>query len=100
MIARILIKRKFKRDQSNEIISLLNKIRSAAMLQPGYISGETLITHEPPHDIAVLATWQSMDDWLRWKENPERKQYEAMLEVFQVGPTEYEEYMVGSTFQP
>ena len=81
-------------------MALLNKMRSAAMKQPGYISGETLINYAPPHEIAVLASWQSMEDWISWKENPERKQFEAMLEVFQVGPTEYEEFMVGTTFQP
>lgn len=99
-MARILIKRKFRRDTSNEIVALLNKIRSAAMKQSGYISGETLINYEEPHDISVLCTWQNIENWLSWKENPERKQYEAMLEVFQIGPTDYEEFLVGSTFQP
>lgn len=100
MIAKILIKRKFKRDKNKEIVTLLNNIRSAAMKQRGYISGETLIGYAEPHDIAVLCTWQRIEDWLSWKENPERKKYEALLEVFQTGPTDYEEFMVGSTFHP
>ena len=99
MIARIIIKRKFMKDKAGDIVKLLNQMRTKAMQQNGYISGETLVNYAEPHDIAVLCTWQNIEDWLSWKNNPERKQYEAMLEVFQIGPTEYEEYMVGSTFQ-
>ena len=100
MLARILIKRKFRKDQPEKIVDLLNEIRSAAMRQPGYISGETLINYAEPHDISVLCTWQSINNWLKWKDSAERKQYEAMLEVFQIGPTEYEEYLVGTSYRP
>ena len=47
----------------------------------------------------MIATWQSMEEWLKWKENPERKNVEAMLEIFQFGPTAYEEYFLGTPFQ-
>ena len=42
MIAKIIIKRRFVKENTPQILSLLNKIRSIAMNQPGYISGETL----------------------------------------------------------
>lgn len=96
MIAKILIKRKFLKGKTNEIISILNNIRFIALEQPGYISGETLVDHKDPQNKAVLCTWQTMEDWLNWKEKPERKKFDAMLEVFQIGPTEYEEYIVGT----
>jgi heme-degrading monooxygenase HmoA len=99
MIAKILIKRKFLKGKANEIISISNNMRFIAMEQPGYISGETLINHKNPRNKAVLCTWQTMEDWLNWKEKPERKKFDAMLEVFQVGPTQYEEYLVGTTFE-
>jgi heme-degrading monooxygenase HmoA len=95
MIAKILIKRKFLKGKTDEIISILNNMRFCAMEQRGYISGETLTDRKDPHNKAVLCTWQTMEDWLNWKETPERKQFDAMLEVFQVGPTEYEEYLLG-----
>jgi heme-degrading monooxygenase HmoA len=47
--------------------------------------------------MAVISTWQSMEDWLRWKESPERKKYEEMLSIFQTRPTEYEEYILGTS---
>lgn len=99
MIAKILIKRKFLKDKTNEIVSILNNLRFIAMEQTGYISGETLINLKNPSNKAVLCTWKTMEDWLTWKEKPERKKLDAMLEVFQVGPTEYEEYLMGTTFE-
>ena len=99
MIAKILIKRKFLKGKSNQVRAIMNNMRTGAMAQPGYISGETLMDHENPDNKAVLCTWQSLEDWLNWKEKPERKQFDAMLEVFQVVPTEYEEYVVGASFE-
>ena len=73
-------------------------MRSIAMDQTGYISGETLMQKDFPENMAVIATWQRMDDWLVWKESEERKTYEAMLEIYQTRPTQYEEYLLGTSF--
>ncbi len=98
MIAKIIIKRRFVKENTPQIISLLNKIRSIAMDQTGYISGETLMQKDFPENMAVIATWQSMEDWLAWKNSEERKTYEAMLEIYQTRPTQYEEYVLGTSF--
>jgi heme-degrading monooxygenase HmoA len=95
MIAKIIIKRRFKEGKTRQILALLNELRSRAMLQPGYISGETLTKKGYPNNMTVIATWQSMEDWYRWRENEERAKFEAMLEVFQERPSEYEEYILG-----
>ena len=97
MIAKVIIKRRFLKGKDQEIISLLNRIRSAAMQQPGYISGETLTRADNPQQMTVIATWQSLGEWEAWKTNNERRQVEAMLEVFQDGPAQYEEYIVGTS---
>lgn len=96
MIAKILIKRTFQKDVERQILPILQKMRAAAMSQPGYISGETLTNYENPQRVTVIGTWQSMENWLSWKSSPERAKLESMLEVFQVGPTEFEEYVSGS----
>ena len=98
MIAKIIIKRRFVNENRPQILSLLNKIRSIAMEQPGYISGETLMQKDFPENMAVIATWQNMKDWLVWKDSDERKTYEAMLEIYQTRPTQYEEYHLGTSF--
>ncbi|MBC2711353.1 MAG: antibiotic biosynthesis monooxygenase [Desulfosarcina sp.] len=99
MIAKIIIKRRFVKENIPQIISLMKKIRAIAMNQPGYISGETLMQSEFPENMAVICTWQSMADWNGWKSSEERKTYEAMLEIYQTRPTEYEEYLLGTGFQ-
>ena len=72
MIAKILIKRTFQKDVERQILPILQKMRAAAMSQPGYISGETLTNYENPQRVTVIGTWQSMENWLSWKSSPER----------------------------
>ena len=98
MIAKIIIKRRFAKENTPQILSLLNKIRSIAMNQPGYISGETLMQNEFPENMAVICSWQNMANWHAWKNSDERKNYEAMLEIYQTRPTQYEEYYLGTSF--
>ena len=95
MIAKILIKRIFQKNSDRQILPILQKMRAAAMSQTGYISGETLTNYENPQRVTVISTWQNMESWIRWKASPERAKLESMLEVFQVGPTEFEEFVSG-----
>ena len=96
MIAKILIKRRFKEGKTRQILALLNELRARAMLQPGYISGETLSKSGFPNNMVIIGTWQSMDDWYRWRDSEERNKFEAMLEIYQERPTDYEEFLFGT----
>ena len=96
MIAKILIKRKFKPGNTPQIVALLNEIRALAMTQTGYMSGETLMKSEDPEMMVVISTWESLDMWRSWRDNKERNQFESMLEIYQEGPTEYDEYLLGT----
>ena len=69
MAVKVLIKRRFKEGKAREVFALLNNFRSAAMEQKGYITGETLIGHDDPQKLLVIGTWQSIDNWLSWKED-------------------------------
>lgn len=96
MIAKIIIKRHFQDGKTPQIIPLLNELRTRAMGQPGYISGETLTASGTPNYMVIIATWQTPEDWHRWRDSEERKQFEAMLESYQDGPTRYEELLLGT----
>jgi len=98
MVVKVLIKRKIKEGKAREVFSLLNKFRMDAMSQKGYISGETLINHDDPQEILVIAIWQGIENWLHWKENPERVANEARLEGWLEGPTSYHVYVLGTYF--
>jgi heme-degrading monooxygenase HmoA len=99
MIAKILIKRRFKPGNTPQIVSLLNEIRALAMTQKGYMSGETLIKSEDPNVMVVISTWKDLDSWRLWRTNKERAKFESMLEIYQEGPTEYDEYLLGTPLQ-
>jgi heme-degrading monooxygenase HmoA len=86
-----------KSGKVEEAYALLNKIRSHATHQPGYVSGETLSNHYDDRSITVISTWQSVDDWIRWEESDERASNEAELESLLEEPTKFEVYDVGRT---
>jgi heme-degrading monooxygenase HmoA len=96
MIAKILIKRRFKPGNTPQIVNLLNEIRALAMTQSGYMSGETLMKNEEPDVMVVISTWKDLDSWRNWRSNKERNKLESMLEIYQEGPTEYDEYLLGT----
>jgi len=93
MLVKVLMKRRLKSDSARDVFSLIRKIRARAMNQKGYISGETLIDHDDPQKTMVIGTWQSMDDWLKWREDPRRIDLETQLEHFLESPTEFETYV-------
>ena len=95
MLVKILIKRRFQKGKVKEINAILRDFRTGAMDRPGYVSGETLISYGDPQNVIVISTWQDMESWLAWKDNPKRKEFEAMLEIYQEGPTSYEAFMLG-----
>ncbi len=99
MLAKIFIKRRFKEGKTLEVLALLHDMRAAAMNQPGYVSGETLMQNDDPQKLVVIGTWQDMESWHQWKADRKRQEFEAMLELHQEGPTEYEEYVVGTKLQ-
>lgn len=91
---KVLIKRKFKAGKEKEIRALLNKMRSDAMNVEGYVSGETLVGHDDPNKMLVIGTWQNIESWQAWKESDIRKNNETMMELYQDGQTEYEEFVL------
>ncbi len=95
MAVKVIIKRRFREGKAKEVFALLKKFRSEAMDQEGYITGETLIGFDDPQKVLVIATWQSRDNWLKWKEDSGRKANEALLQQYLDGPTEYEVYVLG-----
>jgi len=95
MAVKIFIKRHVKRGKTQEAVELLKDVRSHALKQPGYISGETLINHYDPCNITVVSTWQTIDDWIRWEESDVRSAKENQLEGLLEGPTDFEIYDLG-----
>ncbi len=95
MTVKIFIKRHIQDDKIEKALSVLKQIRLAAIGQPGYISGETLVNHYDPRSVTVVSSWQTVEDWVSWQESDVRAQNEALLEKMLEQPAKYEIYDVG-----
>jgi heme-degrading monooxygenase HmoA len=73
MPVKVIIKRKWKIEQPEELLPLLTELRSRAQKQAGYISGETLRSLDDPGDFMVISEWETSDDWKRWSKSKERR---------------------------
>jgi heme-degrading monooxygenase HmoA len=89
MVVKVIIVRRIQQGKTREVLAFLNRNRSDAMNQKGYMSEETLINQDDPQGMLVISMWQGIENWLKWKENPERKASEARLERWWEGPTAY-----------
>jgi heme-degrading monooxygenase HmoA len=73
MPVKVIIKRKWKIEQPEELLPLLTELRSHAQKQAGYISGETLRSLDDPENFMVISEWETADDWKKWSQSKERK---------------------------
>jgi heme-degrading monooxygenase HmoA len=95
-MVKVMIKRHIKKGMLKNVYSLLKEQRAKAMNQRGHVRGETLSRYQNPHCLLVISMWLSMENWLAWKENKERRVNEEKLEQFLESPTEYDEYIFGT----
>ncbi len=95
-MVKVMMKRHVKKGMLKEVYSLLKEQRAKAMNQKGHVRGETLSRYQNPNFLLVISMWMSMENWLAWKENKERRVNEEKLEQFLESPTEYDEYIFGT----
>jgi heme-degrading monooxygenase HmoA len=56
------------------------ELRSAAMRQRGYITGETLRDTDNPSVFMVMSTWITLEAWKVWQTSRQRLLIEEMME--------------------
>ncbi len=93
MTVRIIIDRKIKKGKESDFSELLRQLRSKAVSSKGYISGETLRAISDPHNYIVVSTWQTVDDWRNWENDPERKKIQTRIETIVMRPTKARVYV-------
>jgi quinol monooxygenase YgiN len=86
----VLIKRKFKPDHMREAFDMIIKLRSLSTLEPGYISGQTMVKLDDPTTLIVMSTWDSIQRWEDWKNNDLRQDYANKMEKISEGPETHE----------
>jgi heme-degrading monooxygenase HmoA len=92
MTVKVFIKRKLQDTNAVELTLLLNKLRSLALSQPGYISGETFNRIDKKNECMVIGTWRSLEDWNNWVNNPLRIEIQAEIDRLLGEETEYAIY--------
>lgn len=92
MNVKILIRRKGTNVNAVALSTLLKKLRSLTLDQPGYISGETLRRIDDMDETMVISTWQSLEDWNRWVNDPQRAEIQDEIDRLLGQETEYAMY--------
>ena len=95
MSVKIIVKRKAPKEKEKELFPLLLELRSLAVAQAGYISGETLRNVEDPEDYLVISTWTSVDNWKVWEASVQRTEVQDKIDALLGEKTEYSIYFYG-----
>lgn len=95
MLVKVIIKRDVSEGKMEQFFFLMKNLRSKAIHQEGYISGETLICAEKKNRVLVISKWESLESWNNWKNDLKRKEIDAQLSALQDNPTIYEPYVFG-----
>lgn len=95
MAIRVIITRKVERGRQRDLLPLLMELRTKAVNQKGYISGETLRGIDDPEEFLVISTWNSYDDWKAWEGKPERMKIQAEIDTILEEKTIAKAYLYG-----
>lgn len=90
MSVKVLITRNVPQDKAREMLNLFREMRSLAIAQPGYISGETLKSNDRPDVFLIISTWESAENWEAWLLSRERQAIQARIDTLLGGKTAYE----------
>jgi heme-degrading monooxygenase HmoA len=66
MAIKVILYRRVPTEKANHLKPLLLEMRSLALAQPGYISGETLMNADDPEEYIVISTWNTEENWNDW----------------------------------
>jgi heme oxygenase (mycobilin-producing) len=92
MAVRVFIERQIQPGNDLKLHNLLMQLRTKAMLQKGYITGETLRDLKDSSKFLVIGTWNSVEDWNAWQANAERKKLQDELDKLMKTPEKFTVY--------
>ena len=95
MAIKTIIKRKVPKGKEAQLLPLILDLRSKAITQSGYISGETLINVNDPEEYVVIGTWKSVDNWKAWEASKERGEIQSRIDALLGEKTAYAIYFYG-----
>jgi antibiotic biosynthesis monooxygenase (ABM) superfamily enzyme len=78
---KVLLERSVKREKYRELLELIKELRSAALHQPGYMTGETLVSENGIVKVLVISSWVSEEHWKAWLTSEQRIQLETIADA-------------------
>jgi heme oxygenase (mycobilin-producing) len=95
MAIKVVIARRVPAGKVEQLKPLVIKLRTLAMVQPGYISGETLVNLADPDEFLVISTWSALENWERWHADPRRAAVQTEIDHLLGAKTVYQIYCHG-----
>lgn len=92
MPVHVVIKRKMKSDDPEQLIPLLAELRSVARDQPGYLEGRTLRNVDKVDEYLVISKWETVEDWKRWLVSQKRRDIQHKVDSLMGERTFYDVY--------
>jgi heme-degrading monooxygenase HmoA len=80
MAVKVIIERRVTKGKDTDLANLMRDLRAKAMFAKGYISGETLRSHDDPTLYVTISTWKSFEDWNAWVESSVRKEMQTKID--------------------
>jgi heme-degrading monooxygenase HmoA len=71
---------------------LIVKLRSRAMVQPGYITDQTFSCLDCEGEYLVVSIWNELEDWNKWMHSEERMSIQEQIDELTGEKTEYRYY--------
>jgi quinol monooxygenase YgiN len=89
---KVLLERSVKREKYRELLDLIKELRSAALHQPGYMTGETLVSEDDIVKVLVISSWVSEEHWKAWLTSEPRIQLETIADALLEGEVKVSVY--------
>ena len=70
----------YKMKEGADVLPMLIKLRSHAMSFPGYVGAENLMNNKDVSIVAIITTWEGVDNFRDWENSRARK---AIIKEYQ-----------------
>lgn len=92
MTIKVIITRRVPEGRLKDLSPLLIQLRSLALEQPAYVSGETLSRVDEPNELLVISCWSSLEGWKAWMNHKSRKIIQDKIDMLLGEETKYHIY--------
>ena len=76
---KVMIEWRAKPGKEHALEGMVRDLRSKAMQQPGYISGETLVGADDPSAYMVVSQWTRLEAWKNWEHSQDRQEIVQLI---------------------